>query len=82
VASTDSADPEWEPVPPATVALPKGMLFVPSRSVLYYRARADLCNSWCGKGTDYCSAPDCQLDYGSGCDGVSTGYNTLARGLS
>jgi hypothetical protein len=24
--------------------------------------------SWCGKGTDYCGAPDCQLDYGTGCD--------------
>ena len=26
--------------------------------------------SWCGKGTDYCEAPDCQLSYGPGCDGV------------
>ncbi|KAK0737018.1 hypothetical protein B0T21DRAFT_364242 [Apiosordaria backusii] len=24
---------------------------------------------WCGRGIDYCSAPDCQLNYGSGCDG-------------
>lgn len=26
--------------------------------------------SWCGKALDYCSAPDCQINYGSGCDGV------------
>jgi hypothetical protein len=25
---------------------------------------------WCGKAKDYCSAPDCQINYGSGCDGV------------
>ena len=24
---------------------------------------------WCGKGREYCQSPDCQLDYGSGCDG-------------
>ncbi|KAI1861368.1 uncharacterized protein JN550_010898 [Neoarthrinium moseri] len=24
---------------------------------------------WCGLGTDYCEAPDCQLNYGPGCDG-------------
>lgn len=24
---------------------------------------------WCGLGEDYCTAPDCQLNYGSGCDG-------------
>ncbi|KAK4178456.1 hypothetical protein QBC36DRAFT_368153 [Triangularia setosa] len=24
---------------------------------------------WCGRGIDYCSAPDCQLNYGPGCDG-------------
>ncbi|KAK9790389.1 putative Chitin deacetylase [Seiridium cardinale] len=24
---------------------------------------------WCGTGIDYCEAPDCQLDYGPGCDG-------------
>lgn len=27
--------------------------------------------SWCGLGIDYCEAPDCQLDYGPGCDGNS-----------
>ncbi len=25
--------------------------------------------SWCGLGLDYCLSPDCQLNYGSGCDG-------------
>ncbi|KAK7918269.1 peptidoglycan-N-acetylglucosamine deacetylase [Apiospora marii] len=24
---------------------------------------------WCGSDADYCSAPDCQLNYGPGCDG-------------
>lgn len=24
---------------------------------------------WCGKSKDYCAAPDCQINYGSGCDG-------------
>ncbi|KAK8022208.1 peptidoglycan-N-acetylglucosamine deacetylase [Apiospora rasikravindrae] len=24
---------------------------------------------WCGLGLDYCTAPDCQLNYGPGCDG-------------
>ncbi|KAK8123514.1 chitin deacetylase [Apiospora kogelbergensis] len=24
---------------------------------------------WCGVGLDYCTAPDCQLNYGPGCDG-------------
>ncbi|GJC94983.1 chitin recognition protein [Colletotrichum higginsianum] len=24
---------------------------------------------WCGKGTEYCRAPDCQINYGPGCDG-------------
>ncbi|KAK4157911.1 hypothetical protein C8A00DRAFT_11313 [Chaetomidium leptoderma] len=23
---------------------------------------------WCGNGIDYCSAPDCQMNYGPGCD--------------
>ncbi|KAI0392311.1 carbohydrate-binding module family 18 [Xylariaceae sp. FL0594] len=26
-------------------------------------------DGWCGKGQDYCESPDCQLNYGSGCDG-------------
>ena len=25
---------------------------------------------WCGKGINYCSAPDCQINYASACDGV------------
>jgi hypothetical protein len=25
--------------------------------------------SWCGISDDYCMAPDCQINYGSGCDG-------------
>lgn len=25
--------------------------------------------SWCGQGEEYCLSPDCQLNYGSGCDG-------------
>ncbi|WQF76399.1 Putative chitin-binding, type 1, NodB domain, glycoside hydrolase/deacetylase, beta/alpha-barrel [Colletotrichum destructivum] len=24
---------------------------------------------WCGQGTEYCRAPDCQISYGPGCDG-------------
>lgn len=24
---------------------------------------------WCGQGTDYCTAPDCQINYGPACDG-------------
>ncbi|OIW34073.1 glycoside hydrolase/deacetylase [Coniochaeta ligniaria NRRL 30616] len=24
---------------------------------------------WCGKGSDYCTSPDCQINYGPGCDG-------------
>ncbi|KAJ8132863.1 hypothetical protein O1611_g759 [Lasiodiplodia mahajangana] len=24
---------------------------------------------YCGRGADYCESPDCQLNYGSGCDG-------------
>lgn len=32
--------------------------------------RANIVCRWCGKGLDYCSAPDCQLNYGTGCDGV------------
>lgn len=31
---------------------------------------ANKCHRWCGKGIYYCSAPDCQINYGSGCDGV------------
>ncbi|KAK3692551.1 hypothetical protein B0T22DRAFT_17007 [Podospora appendiculata] len=33
---------------------------------------------WCGKSVDYCSAPDCQLNYGTGCDGNKkpSGLNT------
>jgi peptidoglycan/xylan/chitin deacetylase (PgdA/CDA1 family) len=23
---------------------------------------------WCGLGSDYCTAPDCQINYGTGCD--------------
>jgi hypothetical protein len=23
---------------------------------------------WCGLGEEYCAGPDCQLDYGTGCD--------------
>lgn len=25
--------------------------------------------SYCGKGTDYCTSPDCQINYGPACDG-------------
>lgn len=31
-------------------------------------------NRWCGKGLYYCSAPDCQINYGTGCDGVCVPY--------
>ncbi|KAI1333692.1 hypothetical protein F5Y15DRAFT_410175 [Xylariaceae sp. FL0016] len=24
---------------------------------------------WCGLGEDYCTSPDCQINYGTGCDG-------------
>ncbi|RKU48026.1 hypothetical protein DL546_007354 [Coniochaeta pulveracea] len=24
---------------------------------------------WCGKGSDYCTSPDCQINYGPACDG-------------
>ncbi|TDZ24311.1 Chitin deacetylase [Colletotrichum orbiculare MAFF 240422] len=32
---------------------------------------SNCCSSagWCGVGTDYCRAPDCQISYGPGCDG-------------
>jgi hypothetical protein len=30
---------------------------------------ANMTGRWCGKAKDYCSAPDCQINYGSGCDG-------------
>lgn len=26
-------------------------------------------NSYCGNDEEYCTSPDCQLNYGSGCDG-------------
>ncbi|GJN80281.1 hypothetical protein PLIIFM63780_003806 [Purpureocillium lilacinum] len=31
----------------------------------------DCCSieGWCGKGPDYCSSPDCQLEYSDSCDG-------------
>ncbi|KAH6850175.1 hypothetical protein B0I37DRAFT_107019 [Chaetomium sp. MPI-CAGE-AT-0009] len=30
----------------------------------------DCCSfeGWCGRGAEYCSAPDCQINYGTGCD--------------
>ncbi|KAL2258723.1 hypothetical protein VTK26DRAFT_7855 [Humicola hyalothermophila] len=33
-------------------------------------APGDCCSAegWCGRGIDYCIAPDCQIDYGPGCD--------------
>jgi hypothetical protein len=40
----------------------------------YSRIQTDFHGSWCGKGTDYCTAPDCQINYGPGCDGVSICY--------
>jgi hypothetical protein len=36
-------------------------------------------NRWCGKGKDYCTAPDCQINYGTGCDAVWTTLSTLVR---
>ena len=47
-------------------------------SVLKYATPADERVRWCGTGTEYCAAPDCQFRYGPGCDanqvpaGVST----------
>jgi peptidoglycan/xylan/chitin deacetylase (PgdA/CDA1 family) len=34
---------------------------------------------WCGTGPAYCNAPDCQINYGSGCDALKTpeGTSTL-----
>jgi hypothetical protein len=34
-------------------------------------AEGDCCSEsgWCGRGKDYCKAPNCQLEFGSGCDG-------------
>ncbi|KAJ2980481.1 hypothetical protein NUW58_g6933 [Xylaria curta] len=26
-------------------------------------------DGYCGRGADYCTSPDCQINYGSGCDG-------------
>lgn len=34
-------------------------------------------NRWCGKGKDYCSAPDCQINYSTGCDAVCTLLRTM-----
>ncbi|KAH6636567.1 hypothetical protein F5144DRAFT_184649 [Chaetomium tenue] len=33
-------------------------------------SNGDCCSfeGWCGRGLDYCSAPDCQINYGAGCD--------------
>jgi len=29
---------------------------------------------WCGNTSDYCAAPDCQIDFGPGCDALKTPY--------
>ncbi|KAI0104125.1 carbohydrate esterase family 4 protein [Nemania sp. FL0031] len=38
---------------------------------------------YCGRGADYCESPDCQLNYGSGCDGnqkpTGADTSTIAR---
>ncbi len=38
---------------------------------------------WCGTTSDYCAAPDCQLQYGTGCDGnkvpAGTSTSSIAR---
>ncbi|KAI1824409.1 carbohydrate-binding module family 18 [Xylaria intraflava] len=37
---------------------------------------------WCGKGVDYCSAPDCQINYGPGCDGNQKPAGTDTSGIA
>lgn len=35
---------------------------------------------WCGKGSDYCTSPDCQINYGPACDGVRN-HTSLRLGI-
>lgn len=48
---------------------------------IYSESKLTCSNSWCGKGKEYCSAPDCQINYGSGCDAVCATPRTLPRTL-
>ncbi|KAK1777790.1 hypothetical protein QBC45DRAFT_179572 [Copromyces sp. CBS 386.78] len=37
---------------------------------------------WCGVGKDYCTAPDCQINYGPGCDGNQKPSGPDTSGIS
>lgn len=42
---------------------------VPPSSLIRYLSHILTLPSWCGNDEDYCTAPDCQINYGPGCDG-------------
>jgi hypothetical protein len=47
-------------------------------SFLLSRKNPNIFQGWCGQGTEYCMAPDCQINYGPGCDAnkLPTGGST------
>ena len=64
------------PAPRATVARLLGKITEESLHisplVLFLGDMEDLTewhSSWCGNTPEYCNAPDCQINYGPGCDG-------------
>ncbi|KAF2667914.1 glycoside hydrolase/deacetylase [Microthyrium microscopicum] len=39
-------------------------------------------SGWCGVGIQYCASPDCQLDYGPGCDANTIPPGTTTSGVA
>ncbi|KAL8350384.1 hypothetical protein RB601_001230 [Gaeumannomyces tritici] len=37
---------------------------------------------WCGQGNDYCAAPDCQINYGPGCDALKVPKGSDTSGVA
>jgi len=69
-------------VPLGTAAPLKGRSFPSTptshRVLVHNGTTADKSLSWCGIGPDYCTSPDCQINYGPACDGnkVPSGVST------
>lgn len=39
-------------------------------------------HSWCGFGSDYCAAPDCQFKYGPGCNANQVPAGASTAGIT
>jgi len=72
MTARDAADLVMEAALTGSVVPLKGMLTLLLDVLGEQANRSD---RWCGTGLEYCSAPDCQINYAAACDAVNITTN-------